>query len=145
MSLAMSVAMSVAMSLAHLILPKRPRQRKLTAAQFAARFEAERARQQARYCDAFARWRGCTNKRCHRERGCRGDANQCLKRALGAVPQQTQWQARQAILAATPDSIGAPELAARQCMPRDFYVETTAQAVAQYLARFGAKPHARPR
>jgi hypothetical protein len=48
-----------------------------------------------------------------------------------------QWQARQQILAATPQNIGAPERAARQCMPSDLYIETTMQAVADYLARFG--------
>lgn len=127
------------MILPAVIVPKRPRRRILTAPQFAARFEAEKARQQARYCEAFALWRTCRLKRCHRDCACRGDANECLKRALGAVPQQAQWQARQDILNRTPQNIGAPELAARQCMPRDFYVETTAKAVAEYLARFGAK------
>jgi hypothetical protein len=32
-----------------------------------------------------------------------------------------QWRARQDILDATPRNIGAPERAARQCMPRDLY------------------------
>ena len=122
------------MILPTVILPKRPRRRKLTGAQFAARFEAEKARQQRRYCEAFAHWRSCPDKRCLREHGCRGDANECLKRAFGAVPQQTQWRTRQDILEATPRNVGAPERAARQCMPRDFYAETTAQAVADYLA-----------
>ena len=123
------------MTLPTVILPeKRRRRRKLTGAQFTARFEAEKARQQARYCDAFAHWRRCTNKPCRRARACRGDGHECLKRALGAVPHQMQWQARQDILAATPKNIGAPERAARQRMPRDFYVETTAQAAADYLA-----------
>jgi hypothetical protein len=31
---------------------------------------------------------------------------------------------------ATPDNIGAPERATRQCMPRDFYAGTTAPPVA---------------
>ncbi len=123
------------MTLPNVTLPKkRPRQRKLTRTLFTARFEAEKVRQQARYCDAFAHWRRCTNKLCRRARACRGDVNECLKRAFAAVPHQTQWQARQDILAATPKNIGAPERAARQRMPRDFYVETTAQAAADYLA-----------
>jgi hypothetical protein len=37
------------------------------------------------------------------------------------VPRDLQVRARQKILAATPRNIGAPERAARQCMPRDFY------------------------
>ncbi len=110
------------------------RKRKLTGRQYAARFEAEKARQQRRYCDAFALWRQCPHERCHRDAACRGDENACLKRAVDVVPHATQWQARQDILAATPQNIGAPERAARQCMPRDFYTETTAQAVANYLA-----------
>ncbi len=65
-----------------------------------------------------------------------GQHSACLKRALAAVPHAAQWQARQELLAATPGNIGAPERAARQCMPADFYIETTAQAVADYLAKF---------
>jgi hypothetical protein len=38
------------------------------------------------------------------------------------VPHTVQWQARQMVLAATPANLGAPERAARQCMPREFYV-----------------------
>jgi hypothetical protein len=41
--------------------------------------------------------------------------------ALASVPQRAQWQTRQNILTATPGNIGAPERAARQCMPMDFY------------------------
>jgi hypothetical protein len=110
------------------------RKRKLTGRQFAVRFAAERARQQRRYCDAFALWRTCRLKRCHRDAACRGDESACLKRAIATLPHATQWQARQNVLAATPSNIGAPERAARQCMPRDLYTQTTAQAVANYLA-----------
>jgi hypothetical protein len=114
---------------------RRPqRQRKPTAAQYAARFAAEKARLQRRYCDAFALWRSCSLKRCRRETTCRGDQDACLERAVDAVPHASQWQARQKILAATPANIGAPERAARQCLPRDFYAQTTAQAVADGLA-----------
>ncbi len=98
-----------------------PRKAKLTAARYAARFVAEAARQQRRYCDAFALWRTCRLKRCRREGACRGDPNDCLRRAIDVVPRAAQWQARQDILAATPENIGAPERAARQCLPRDFY------------------------
>jgi len=68
------------------------------------------------------------------------DAGACLKRALATVPHEVQWRARQEILAATPQNIGAPERAARQCMPSDLYIETAAQAVADYLARFSSNP-----
>jgi hypothetical protein len=111
-----------------------PRKRKLIGAEYAARFNAEKARQQQRFCDAFAFWRQCTKRRCRRECGCRGNAHECLKRAFGAVLHHTQWQARQDMIEAMPHNIGAPERAARLCMPLDFYTETTAQAVANYLA-----------
>jgi hypothetical protein len=50
----------------------------------------------------------------------------------GATPNQ--WQARQNILKTTPLNIGKPERVARRCMPLDFYRETTAMTVADYLA-----------
>jgi len=54
--------------------------------------------------------------------------------AYRQLPHRAQWQARQDILDATPANIGAPERAARQCMPYDlFMANTTADAVAQYL------------
>ncbi len=121
------------------------RKPKLTGLQFAARFEAERACQQRRFCDAFELWRRCATRRCRREYACRGDAHACLKRALDIVPHRTQWQARQDMLEATPLNIGAPERAARLCMPRDYYAETIAAAVADYLARFKPKPSHPPR
>jgi hypothetical protein len=43
------------------------------------------------------------------------------RHGLARVPHPEQWRARQDILAATPRNIGAPERAARQCMPRDLY------------------------
>ncbi len=120
----------------------RPRRRILTGRQFAARFKAEKALLQRRYCDAFGLWRTCTHKRCRRERGCCGDQNACLARAIGIVPRDTRWRLRQDILLfGTPNNIGAPERAARQCMPEDFYADAVAQAVARYLARF--KPQRR--
>ena len=93
----------------------------LTPADYAARFNAEKALQQRRYCSAFALWRSCRRKACLRLESCSGDANACLRRALGRLPHQAQWQARQDILAATPANIGGPERKARQCMPGDLY------------------------
>jgi hypothetical protein len=92
--------------------------------EYAARFAAEKVLQQRRYCDAFALWRTCPHKPCRRNRRCCGDADACLGRALAfdRVSHRVQWRTRQAILVATPANIGAPERAARQCMPRDFYV-----------------------
>jgi hypothetical protein len=92
---------------------------------YAARFEAEKARQQKRYCDAFALWRNCHLSLCLRIRACRGDPGGCLAKAvaLACVPRRVQWQTRQDILSVTPRNIGAPERAARQCMPIDFYAK----------------------
>jgi len=91
---------------------------------YAARFEAEKALQQKRYCDAFELWRSCHFKRCLRNRRCCGDVNACLAKAvaLDRVPHRQQWRTRQDILDATPSNIAAPERAARQCMPLDFYL-----------------------
>jgi hypothetical protein len=94
---------------------------KLSAIEYARRLAVEKALQQRRYCDAFALWRTCPDKTCRRQRCCGGDAAQCLRRALDRVPHPLQWRARQDILEATPRNIGAPERAARQCMPRDLY------------------------
>jgi hypothetical protein len=56
---------------------------------------------------------------------CRGDADACLAKAvaLDRVPHRVAWQTRQNILTATPRNIGAPERAARQYMPIDFYLK----------------------
>jgi hypothetical protein len=48
---------------------------------YAARFEAEKAHQQKRYCDAFDLWRSCAHKPCLRNRRCCGDADACLAKA----------------------------------------------------------------
>jgi hypothetical protein len=113
---------------------------KLAPAEYAARFAAEKAHQQRRYCDAFALWRGCQRKACRRHRVCRGDASTCLKRALDAVPRQAQWQVRQDILAATPANLGAPERAVRQCMPGDLYETNGASAIVSTVRQAG-RPH----
>jgi hypothetical protein len=91
---------------------------------YAARFAAEKALQQKRYCDAFALWRDCERKSCRRSRRCCEDVNACLAKAvaLDRVPHRQAWRTRQDILTATPRNIGAPERAARQCMPLDFYL-----------------------
>ena len=111
---------------------------KLTTVAYAERFEAETVAQQRRYCDAFETWRGCKGGACRRDRACRGEVRACLKRALGTVPREVQWQAREKILAATPKNFGGPERQARLCMPRDFFDGTAdryrhrrAQAAAQ--------------
>ena len=94
---------------------------KLDAIAYAKRFAREQALQLRRYCDAFALWRTCARKECQRQGACGGDAHSCLRRALERVPREVQWHARQDILDATPRNIGAPERAARQCMPVDLY------------------------
>jgi hypothetical protein len=94
---------------------------KLSAIEYARRLALEKALQQRRYCDAFALWRSCPLKVCRRQRCCCGEAAGCLRRALDRLPHPQQWRARQDILASTPRNIGAPERAARQCMPRDLY------------------------
>ena len=94
---------------------------KLGAIEYARRLALEKAAQLRRYCDAFALWRTCRRKTCRRQRRCGGQAADCLRRALDRVPHPEQWRARQDILGATPRNIGAPERAARQCMPRDLY------------------------
>jgi hypothetical protein len=116
----MNPSRNIAVSAARLkAAPKR--KPKMTPAQYAVRFKAEKVLQQRRYCDAFALWRTCPRSACRRFQTCGGDQNACLQRALDRVPHPVQWQARQDILEATPFNIGAPERAARQCMPRDFY------------------------
>ena len=94
---------------------------KLSAIEYARRLAVEKALQQRRYCDAFALWRCCSHKACRRQGHCGGEAAGCLRRALDRVPHALQWRARQDIIEATPRNVGAPERAARQCMPRDLY------------------------
>ena len=103
-------------------LPKPIRKGKLDPADYKKRLAAEKALQQRRYCNAFGLWRACALKACRRNAACRGDAHRCLKRAVTKVPRRLQWDTRETILKATPANIGAPERAARQCMPIDFYL-----------------------
>jgi hypothetical protein len=108
----------------------------LTRAQFVARFKAEKGLQQRRYCKVFALWRKCPIKRCRRDQTCRSEQPFCMVLAHLRVPRQAQIQARQDILDAMPENLGAPERAARECMPFDlFMVDTSGVAAAQYLSR----------
>jgi hypothetical protein len=110
------------------------RKEMLTAAQFVARFKAEKALQQRRYCKVFDLWRQCPVRRCRRDHICRSNKPVCMLLAYHQLQHRAQWRARQDILDATPANIGAPERAARQCMPFDLcMVNLTADAVAQYL------------
>jgi hypothetical protein len=88
---------------------------------FKARFKEERAKLRRHYCTVFRFWRTCRFKPCKTARACRGDAYACLKRSAGTVSRTVQWDARQKILAARPASGGAPERAARECMPSELY------------------------
>ncbi len=88
---------------------------------YEARFKEERAKLRRHYCSVFKFWRTCRFKPCKMARACLGNANACLKRGAGGVSRTVQWDARQKLLAATPTSIGAPERAARECMPCDLY------------------------
>lgn len=94
---------------------------KLKPAEYARRFAREAVLQQRRYCDAFALWRTCRDRRCRRRARCCGYVSDCLKRAVRTLPQQVQVQARQDLFKGTPRNIGAPERQARQFMPREFY------------------------
>jgi hypothetical protein len=101
---------------------------------YAARFDADKARQQRRYCDAFALWRYCHYGPCLRTRRCRGDADACLAKAvaLDRVPRREQWRARQNILTATLRNIGAPKRGAAMHADR-FLFETGTQMRACFI------------
>ena len=98
-------------------LTKRPPKR--SPLEHARRTAIERELQRRRYCNAFALWRTCGRKACRRARACGGDPHLCLRKVIARLPSGLQGAARQAILAATPHNIGAPEREARQCMPHD--------------------------
>ena len=84
-----------------------------------ARFAAEAARLRLHYCNLFKFWSACRSKRCRRHRRCCCDTNECLKRRINEIPRMEQFQARQAVLAATPKQAGPAERSARQLMPYD--------------------------
>ena|ERR1700683_2977745 len=122
------------------------RKRILTRAQFVARFKAEKALQQRRYCKGFALWRKCPIKRCRRDRTCRSDQPFCMVLAHLRVPRHVQIQARQDILDAMPANLGAPERAACECLPYDlFMVDTSDAAATKYLSRFRRYKKQKPR
>ncbi len=87
------------------------------AARYAARFKAEQAKLRRDYCTVFKFWRSCGFKPCAKARACKGDVTACLKRGETTIPRDRQWEARQKILAATPQNAGPPERAARECLP----------------------------
>ena len=89
------------------------------AERYAARFKAERAKLRRVYCTVFKFWRTCGFKPCAKSRACKGDATVCLKRGATTISHDKQWEARQKILTATPQSAGPPERAARECLPSD--------------------------
>ncbi len=91
----------------------------LTRQEFRSRFEAERTAVQRRYCTAFGLWRACRFKPCRRGRACSGDAAACLNRSVHGVPREAQFQARRALLRATPRNLAAPERAAREMLPHE--------------------------
>jgi hypothetical protein len=91
----------------------------LAAERTKARLRDAKAKLRRHYCTVFKFWRACRFKRCRCARACMGDGKACLKRGVGAISRDTQWEARQKILAKTPASTGAPERAARECMPSD--------------------------
>jgi hypothetical protein len=90
---------------------------KLSAEQYAARIDAEKAALRRHYCDVFKFWRMCPFRRCRKARACAGDAKLCLKRRVHEIPREIQWQARQHILVSTPPDAGSPERMAREFLP----------------------------
>ena len=102
-----------------------------------ARFAAEAARLQLHYCNLFRFWRDCRSKRCRRHRRCCGDTNACLKSRIGEIARPAQFQARQAVLAATPSNAGRAEREARALMPYDVVTPDPPQGTLD-LRRFEA-------
>jgi hypothetical protein len=91
--------------------------RAMSAPDYRARYRAEQTALRRHYCNVFAFWKTCRFKPCRKARGCAGDALNCLRRHIPAIPREAQFAARQRLLDATPANIGAPERLARQCMP----------------------------
>jgi uncharacterized protein len=104
--------------------------------EFVARFEAEKTRQQQRYCERFELWRQCPVKGCRRHRRCCGNEPYCMVWAEDNLSWRQLQQARRDIWSETPANIGAPELEARQLGPYELCSgDTTADAVVEYLRR----------
>jgi hypothetical protein len=93
--------------------------------EFRARFDTEKTQVQRHYCTLFQFWRHCRFKPCRRARTCKGDQSACLRRSVVGVPRDRQFRARQDLLTATPLHIGAPERAAREFMPNEFWAYHT--------------------
>lgn len=91
----------------------------LTREEFRARFDAEKARVQRHYCSLFKFWRTCRSKPCRRLRACMGDPSGCLARCVGALPRRALFDARQALVEATPRNCPAPEREARLFMANE--------------------------
>lgn len=91
--------------------------RRLTEAQYLARFAAEKARLQLHYCNLFKFWRACPLRLCRKQRRCAGAAQICLKRRVREIAREVQWQARQDIQVAKAAEGGPPERMAREFMP----------------------------
>jgi hypothetical protein len=95
--------------------------RKLKPVAYAKRLATELTAQRRRYCNAFGLWRSCRRRSCQRLHACDGDPTKCLARGIAGIPREQQMQTRDAILAATPHNISAPEREARQCTPTDCF------------------------
>ena len=91
--------------------------KRLTDAQYLARFKAEKARLQRYYCSLFKFWRACPLRPCRKHRSCGGDAQLCLKRRVHEIAREAQWQARQHVLVSQSAEGGPPERMAREFMP----------------------------
>jgi hypothetical protein len=106
----------------------------ITRLQYVMRFEAEKARQQLRYCEHLELWRHCPDARCRRHRICSGNAPHCMLWAHNNLTADELSLAQRGILAALPMNISAPERAAQHLDPRGLFTTTTVNdAFAQYL------------
>jgi hypothetical protein len=93
---------------------------KLTPDEWQARFHAAAKAAQREYCDIFAFWRDCRYGPCRKAQRCSGDAIRCLKRGIGRVPYDAQYQAFGRVIAATPETADSPTKTARRFPPHDF-------------------------
>jgi hypothetical protein len=98
---------------------------KLSPADYAARFAAEKALQQR----AIATRLRYGKRAAANSAGAAPRAAASLMRALRRrlLAQHAQWRARHDVLAATPANIGKPERAARQAMPSDLSEKSDAR------------------
>jgi hypothetical protein len=54
------------------------------------------------YCDVFSLWRGCSKKKCRRNRRCLGEPAACLLRALPFIPPVRREAAVKEVIAGGP-------------------------------------------